>query len=196
MLGRMKSKTTALGTVSALMALAVTASAQQVVYSSITNLSISLSAPIDLNNDGTNDLIIFGNSSDFSIEDAGAGDVLIDTNSSGLTALYNPGDTVSVSDPSASIATATDLLGLGISYVGFTFSLEGLPHAGWIELDLPTDTPGDGTLVAAAWAADPNTSITIPSDVPEPATTALAVLGGLAGMCRRRRIKSDGQDRH
>ena len=184
-----------LGTVSAIVALAASAQAGGIIYSSVTNQPITLDSGIDLNNDGTND-INFSNSSFFTIGDAGANDFLIVTNESATAMLFSPGDRVVPTDPISSLANATNLLGAGISYLGFDFTYQGETHTGWLEVDFPTTDTTAGTLIAAAWASAPDAGITIPSAAPEPSATALALLGGLAAFPLWRRVKPHDSNRH
>lgn len=182
---------TSLGTVAALVALATSAQASGIIYSSITNQAITLDQGIDLNNDGTDD-INFSNSSFFSLSigDAGAGDILIATNDLAVTTLYSPGDTVAATDPNTSLADAENVLGAGISYIGFDLTDLVGTHTGWLEIDFSTTDPASGTLIAAAWDTAINHSITIPAPTPEPSVTVLAMLGGVVGFSLLRRVKS------
>ena len=86
-----------------------------------------------------------------------------------------------------------DITGLGTTYVGVRFQdASAKNHYGWLRFNFPESTPDNGILEAAAWESQPDTAITIPAPVPEPAATgamfALA-LGGWA-VWRRRQAKS------
>lgn len=182
----------ALGTVSALMTLATTASAD-VVYSSISNVSIPLNdsqLDFDLNSDGTNDFSLFGNSSVLDLSNSDPDNHMSFADDSGEAIIYGTSDTILPADPNVTSTSAANLIGLGISFVGFNFTLGTETHTGWIEFNLPTDNSADWVLVAAAWENNPNTSITI-TPVPEPSTTALMLLGGFAGFVLLRRTTSN-----
>ncbi len=188
----MKSEILALGTVSALMALATTASAD-VVYSSISNVSIPLNnsqMDFDLNSDGTNDFSLFGNSSVLDLFNSEPDNHMSFADDSGQARIYSVSDTILPADPNVTSTSVTNLIGLGIGYVGFNFTFDAESHTGWMEFNLPTSDSADWVLVAAAWESNPDTSITI-APVPEPSTTALMLLSGLAGFILLRRTKSN-----
>jgi len=77
----------------------------------------------------------------------------------------------------------------GIHYLGLRFDVGGSWRYGWVEIDSLTglDT---GYIRSYGWETEPNTPVS--AGAPEPARTALLMIGVISILCRRRRALGSG----
>lgn len=176
---------------------ASTAEAELILSPTVSNLTIEPATNyfLDIDGDGTDDFELSSNAEDYTdlLQVSGSGSLIV-TNEDGFVAIFETGDAVGSGsgtfDPQARVWDALQtsppgLAGLGTSYVGFSFTISGETHYGWMEFSYPNANPFDGgTLVSAAYQGTADAPAPIP--IPEISSWQGIVSGmALVILCKR-----------